>query len=611
MSSTPARPRMDRALLGILVLGAALRYASTHFHSYHPDEKNIVTIPLKMLAEGTLEPSKMNYGTFALYLQAIVLWFERTARLLAGLPPEVPVGHAISAARFLSALSSTATLWVTWHLTREVLRPPLTWNADSTPRLSPGQQTVFSPDQEKLSRAAAIVATAALAVSFVAVQCAHYATVDSLVTLLVSASLLCTLRAFNGGQMRYFVLAGICAGLATATKYTGCLSAIPLALVPLVTPQRPRPWRHTLVGLICVGIFFLVGMPYALLRYDKLIKAVQFESHHYSTGGETIFALGDHTWLWNLEYLFYSGMGPGLLLMSFLGILFSVRFRSRPGTGAFFDIHGHTKTLLIFSYIALVYLFVSRYTVRFDRNLLPIVPSLCVFAGVWFAHVYALRSAVPQNSAPTTDSELRVDAGTTTTSRMSTHRLRRGIQWVALVAIGLSLLYPMARGVVFNWQILTPHPKGQLKAWRATLPATAKIAEHGRMQRHPLRYYINRNYDYMVLSSHSLEPVAAHPERYPNLNKYYREFFTYCTIEKEFRNPWFESDFFAPHHLLNSATVNAYHGPTLWVLKVPNSVPEALKVPSRVEPDVPAKQNNSSEETEDSEDGGETKGVGE
>lgn len=503
-----ARPHLP--LIGILSLALALRLWGITFPSFHPDEKNIVQLGMDMLKQETLEPGKMNYGSLPLYLQTFCFWvLEWILRPWRG---ELPVGYgnAIGAGRMISVVSSVLSVYLTHQLT-QLMR--------------------HSQDETEPSSVGPLAASAALAVSFVAVQCAHYATVDSLAMALVTAGMVQVLRFYHVPSKKHALQAGFLIGLATATKYTTVLASVSLALVPLLMSQRPRPWRVTLLGLGVVPLSFLMAMPYALLRYDKLLKAVEFESHHYRTGGETIFAMGDHTAWWNLEFLFYTGMGPGLLLMALFGIFYRL-ICLRTHTGA-----RMRAWCLPLIYMLIAFAFLSRYTVRFDRNLLPILPILCAFAGLWVEAALQLT--------------------------------RRFIRPMTIMALTFALLYPLSRGVVFGMELQKPHTKAMFRAWKKAQPAPLKLVEHGRKIDHPIEHYLRRHKEYLVMSSHSLEPIAAQPDRFPILYRQYCELFAASQIVATFRNPWFDSDFFAPHHLLNSATVNAYHGPTLWVLKLP------------------------------------------
>jgi len=152
--------------------------------------------------------------------------------------------------------------------------------------------------------------------------------------------------------------------------------------------------------------------------------------------------------------------------------------------------------------------------------------------------------------------------------RLRNHHISEIGKTILVLALTLSVIHPLTRDAIFDWQLTKTNTKKQLKRWIRRQPEGIKVKGHGFEQR-SLHWLRKKGYDYVVMSSHSWEPVAAHPDRYPKLAWEYRRIFAKCQPVAIFRNPWFDSDFFAPHHLLNSATVNVYHGQTLMVLKVP------------------------------------------
>ena len=311
-------------------------------------------------------------------------------------------------------------------------------------------------------------------------------------------------------------------------------------------------------GLASMPAFF-AAVPYAAIKPERLLEALRFEANHYATGQITQFAAGPNTFGWNLEFLYYTGLGPGMALMALLGLVWAAgrivsrlgSSRTPPGGGA-----GARSRLcgevLFLAYPLIVLGFLARYVVRFDRNLLPVLPFAAILAAVFAGEVWRALN------------------------RLRAPGIRRAGRGVWGLALCLSIAYPLSRDVVFDAQILEPHTRRQLKKWIERLPEGVTVKNHGFRQK-SLAWLQAHGYDYVVMSSHSWEPVAAQPERFKRLAKWYRELFDTCKVVAVFRNPWFASDFFAPHRLLNSATVNIYHGPTLMVLEVPKPTKERKK----------------------------------
>ncbi len=531
--------------LSIVALAFVLRVVGIDVSSHHPDEGNIIKWVREMLTSGSLEPRKMSYGTLTLYLEAAFLWVAEAVRGLFGFHGPLVGRRGVTVARTVSLASSVATVALVPGLFRAAFGDRLS---------SSGSPAVL----------AAPLGALFLAVAFLSVQCAHYCTVDSLMALLTTATVLFALQTYRSMRARDAIVCGVCAGLAAGTKYTGALALAPLALGALLCPSRPLDTGEVASGprgsipggtrvhalaLAALGAVasvpaFLVAMPYAALQPGRLIEALRYEGHHYATGNTTQFAAGPNTFGWNLEFLYYTGLGPGLSLMALFGLAWVVARVVRPGPPGEGGPERRCRELLLITYPVVVMVFLARYVVRFDRNLLPVLPFAAVLAGVYAQATWEAVSRARRRWL------VRVGQGA----------------WVAAVA--LSVLYPLSRDIVFDWQILKPHTRRQLKQWIREQPEGTKVKKHGFRQQ-SLSWLQKHGYDYAVMSSHSWEPVAAQPERFSKLVKRYRELFATCKTVAVFRNPWFDSDFFAPHDLLNSATVNIYHGPTLMVLELP------------------------------------------
>ncbi len=534
-AATTSANRDHWTWVAIVVGALILRAVGIDAPSHHPDEGNIVHWVRDMLSSGSLEPAKMSYGTLTLYLQALLLWIvEHVRGMLIGNEAPVLGRRGLAVMRSVSLAASVATVAVL----------PLLVRTASNPLKNDSRRT----------RQTGHLAALFLAVSFLSVQCAHYCTVDTLLTLLTTLTVLFAIRTHRTRRFRDAAICGVCAGLAAATKYTGILAILPLAVGAAVCPTRAMnsepggtspPRTHSAVlatagALSAVPAFFL-AMPYAAIQPERLLEALRYESHHYATGTTTQFAVGPDTFRWNLEFLYYTGLGPGLTLLAAFGLAWTLGEITRPSPSRAWD---RCLNLLLVVYPLFLLLFLARYVVRFDRNLLPVVP---------FAAILAARHAQRAWEAIT---------------RIRNRNLARVARWGWIAAISLSVVYPLSRDIVFDWQILLPHTRRELKQWVRQLPEGTRVKQHGFKQR-SLSWLQKHHYDYVVMSSHSWEPVAAHPERYPRLARRYQEIFKKCKPVALFRNPWFDSDFFAPHHLLNSATVNIYHGPTLMVLQVP------------------------------------------
>lgn len=504
------------AILGpILLLALCLRLWGLGFGGYHGDERSVVSNAQRIIGDLTLDPDAYRYGALVLHVQALAFLVTHEIRAILGMTP-TPGHHPFLIARAISALAGVATVALAALLARAA---------------SAGTGSV----RREEDRIAAPLAALIVAVSFVSVQCSHYATVDTLMTTLATSSVLLALRAQADGRTRFFLLAGLLAGLAAGAKYTGILSALPLATIPFVARRGERPWRATALGLTAVCVGFALAMPYAFLEPGRTLDAITHEGGHYAGGFGTIFATGPHTGLWNAAYLYHTGLGPGLAVIALASLGWLVRRLARGESEA----PDWRRCTVLLVYPVTLFVFLSCFPTRFDRNLLPVIPFAAVVVGLFANAVFRWAGTRPL------------------LARAS-----------LVVVFALAILHPLSRDVVFDHQITRPHTRRQLAQWIDELPRKKKTSPHGYLQSRSLGELRAEGFDYAVMSSHSEVPVALHPERYPDLAARYAEITANGKLVATFSNPWFDSDFFAPAHLHNSATVNIYHGPTLTVYRV-------------------------------------------
>lgn len=184
----------------VLLLALGLRLTGIDFGlplQLQPDEWSQVNTARRMLA-GDLNPHFFRYPSstiYQLFVVDAVLELGRTAGVALSTPTYFLAG------RLLSALYGVATIGVVFWLGR------LIW-----------------------SGIVGLVAALLTALSSTAVQQAHYATVDTALVFWMLLALALGLTAFRK-PTRSFLPAGIAAGMAIGTKYTGILIVPPLLLL--------------------------------------------------------------------------------------------------------------------------------------------------------------------------------------------------------------------------------------------------------------------------------------------------------------------------------------------------------------------------------------------
>jgi hypothetical protein len=392
-------PRAFALLAAIVVLGAVVRFWNLNWdrgtYDLHPDERTLNEMVRRLGPD--LNPHFYYYGSLPIYLYKAsaktlsvltgVDWLDQSRLLLVG--------------RFWSALASTATLLAVFAIGRRL------WG------VSAGLM------------AAALMASAALAI-----QAAHFSTVESLLTLAVCITLWLSLRILDGGGRHWYVLAGIVLGLAMATKLTsGSFIVMPVLAHFLRGPgvtnresgnglvQSPKskvqsPRANLAIFFGCMLVAVLVAEPYYVLGWNDFWAAIQLQADELA--GATRFSyvwqfIGTTPYLFELRNLVVWGLGLPLGLAALAGwgvaiaycvlrIAYWVRRRFSKGKQnplseirylaptSQYAIRNTQYAVVLAVWPTLYLLYVGTWQARFIRHLMPLVPFCCLFAAgflVW------------------------------------------------------------------------------------------------------------------------------------------------------------------------------------------------------------------------------------
>ena len=254
-------------LIALLVLAGGLRFvgltrgesdfdpsgqagAEVYYH-FHPDEETLVRAALRL--QSLFEPPLTAYGTLPMLL-------GRAALAVGGVFNPGPLdfdgagrAFALQTLRFFSAVLSLLTVALVYWFGRRHWG----WKVG-------------------------ILAALFTAVAPVALQQAHFYTVDGTFALLALAVLVVGAEAVAADRRGLLIAAGALVGLAAATRLNGLLLGAVLALTYLLGPaldwrrasarlRRPDLW---LAGLAAVGVLlalqpYLITQPGILLREDS------------------------------------------------------------------------------------------------------------------------------------------------------------------------------------------------------------------------------------------------------------------------------------------------------------------------------------------------------
>lgn len=328
--------RVRPAVAGAVLLGAALRlypvWFALPYAQARPDETTAMGLAAAVLA-GDPNPHFFNWPSLTIYVFAGL--FSVASRVKGTLTPD----DYFLIARTGIALAGTATILVTYQLARRA--------ADAR---------------------TAVLASFFLAVAVLHVRDSHFATVDILMTLLVTACLASGLESMEAPSVSSYALTGLLAGLAISAKY----SAAPVALI--VFFLRPGEWprrRDLFAFTVALGGGFLAGTPFSVLDLHEFMRDIRFERSHLVQGhGPADLGRG---WSYHLTRTLPYGLGAPLFAAAIAGVLPFVR-------------HYRRAALPLGVFALVFYAAIGAGHTVFFRYPLPLIPLACLSAAVFVRH---------------------------------------------------------------------------------------------------------------------------------------------------------------------------------------------------------------------------------
>ena len=482
---------VSMVVLALFLVALLLRVWGARFglpeYFYHPDEHAIVNRAAAILRTGDYSPHWFNYPSAYIYLQALsyipYMLISAARGFGSTIPNPAPYGFYF-AGRTMTAFLGALTIPV-----------------------------VYALGSRLYGRRTGLVSSTLLTFSLLHAVHSHYVTTDVPAAFFVALSLVFCCLVLEKGEKRYTVLAALFAGLAASTKYPGAVALVPVLVAPVLA-RRTRRWQAAGQRLgLSLGTFiggFLLGTPYAFLELHTFLSSVATVLSHY--GASQPGFEGGRAWLWYLQQTLSSADLP-IVILGLAGLVWAA-LKHRRGD------------LLLLSFVVPYYLLISLWRVRFERNLVALLPVLAVLAA-----------------------RILVDAVSWLVSRW--HRLRGWEIPILACLTALVVLLP-ARAVLDFDRALSHRDHRTLAAeWaNANLPPGSKIVTEAfslpldeerfeiiqlvRIDSEDLEWYEDQGVEYVIVSDGHWTLLFEDPQRYEREIATYDEILDHSTVLKEF-----------------------------------------------------------------------------
>ena len=507
---------------GVLALALALRVWGSGFGlpaytRYHPDEHALVERAARILWTGEWNLGRFNYPPAYAYLQtgayaAYFLWGAAQGQWNQIMPFTLPQYYHVG--RLLTALMGTLTVLV-----------------------------VYLTGRDLKDRRTGFLAAALLAGCYLHVIHSHYATFDVMLGLWAALTLLFSERIRRQEGAFWYLWAGLSAGLAGATKYNGAVVlVVPFLAHVLATPWGEWGWLNRRLGVL-VGAFllgFFGGNPFALGNLPDFLNGLAVVLHHYGTEQPGFEGAGNWRWYARVFATSADALWVAVGVAGLVGWLW----------------RDWRRAALVACFPTVYFVLVSGFVVRFERNMVPLLPFLALGGG-WL---------------------LSESAG------WLAHRLGKGAGWSnGLAALGtlLVLSLPLLAALSFDAAISQRDQREVAGQWvEEHIEPGSKIAiehysipfDHSqyevkdviRISDHDLEWYQQEGYDILIISDGVWDLLRQQPDAYADKLAVYDQLVQSSELLAEFQ--------VKPPDIVVAGypTVGVYHFPPVRIYRLPD-----------------------------------------
>lgn len=347
---------------------------------------------------------------------------------------------------------------------------------------------------------AAAGAAVLVALSAVDMRYGIYVTPDALSGMAATLASLGAVLVTREPTRRRYLWTGAAIGLAAAAKYNAATVAVVLVVAHVLTHRRPVADKRPLMEAAgaAIAVFAVVNLG-GVLNPVGLVREIGSEGFHYSTGH---FGSEGNSPVFHAEWLWRSfGLALPLAASSLLARSTAVR----------------RAAIVLLSFIATYYVFLSLFPVRFARNLLPVSGTIAAAAAI---------------------------GGVVCAQRLMEVSGRRVLASISVVAILVAVLAVPINGTLNALADYGQDPWTEARVWiDENIPEGSTIAIEawtpyidtdryelvttnslGRNEA-TLERYTRLGVDYFVTSEEMSQPFIDHPDESPTATRLYEQVF--------------------------------------------------------------------------------------
>jgi 4-amino-4-deoxy-L-arabinose transferase-like glycosyltransferase len=470
---------------GLRVWGSS--FGLPAFTRYHPDEHALVDRAATILWTGDWNLHRFNYPPFYAYLQAMayaLLFLKLAAEGFWSQVPPFTVPEYYHWGRLLTAVFGTLTVLVVYLVGR-------------------GLRT----------RRTGVLASALLAGSYLHVIHSHYATFDVMVGFLASLTLLFSELIRTEERARWYLLAGLCAGLAGATKYNGAVAVvIPLVAHAVTKPWDEWGWINGRLFLIPVGFLlgFFAGNPFALGNLTEFLNGLALVLHHYGTEQPGFEGTGNWRWYTTAFLTSADALWVATGVLGLAGLLW----------------RDWRRGLVLLGFPVVYFAVVSSFVVRFERNMVPLLPFLAL-GGAWLLDAGADWLAVRLGRNQRASHLLTAFAALVVLS----------LPLTAAVAFDVALSQTDHRELAGNWVKENVEAGSKIAVEHYAIPfdhTDYSVEDVLRVSNHDLAWYQQEGFDVLIISDGVWEVLKRAPDDYAERLGVYDEITAGSSLLQEF-----------------------------------------------------------------------------